>query len=57
VRNDQLIEEHLGAPRKSKRSDGIFVIGVLLALGVIVCTGIAVSLFVLQQVIKLLSGH
>ncbi len=57
VRNHQLIKEHMGAPRKSTRSDWIFVVGVLLALGVIVCAGIAVSLFFLQQVIKLLSGH
>ncbi len=45
VRNHQLIKEHMGAPRKSTRSDWIFVVGVLLALGVIVCAGIAVSLF------------
>ena len=57
ARNHQLIKEHMGAPRKSKRSDWIFVIGVLMALVVIVCAGIAVSLFVLQQVIQLLSGH
>ena len=57
ARNHQLIKEHMGAPRKSKRSDWIFVIGVLVALGVIVCVGIAVSLFFLQQVIKLLSGR
>ena len=57
VRNYQLVKEHMGAPRKSKRSDWVFVIGVLLALGVVVCAGIAVSLFFLQQVIKLLSGR
>ena len=57
ARNHQLIKEHMGAPRKSQRSDWVFVIGVLLALGVIVCAGIAVSLFFLQQVIKFLSGQ
>ena len=57
ARNHQLIKQHMGAPRKSKRSDWIFVIGVLLALGVIVGVGIFVSLFVLQQVINLLSGR
>jgi len=57
ARNHQLIKEHMGAPRKSKRSDWIFVIGVLLTLGVIVSVGILVSLFVLQQVINLLSGR
>ena len=57
ARNHQLIREHMGAPRKAKRSDWIFVVGVLLALGLIVCAGIAVSLFFLQQLIQLLSGH
>ena len=57
ARNHQLLKEHIGAPRKAKRSDWIFVIGVLLALGVIVCAGIAVSLFFLQQLINLLSGR
>ena len=57
ARNHQLIKEHMGAPRKSKRSDWIFVIGVLLALGVIVGIGIFVSLFVLQQILNLLFGR
>ena len=57
ARNHQLIKEHMGAPRKSKRSDWIFVIGVLLVLGIIVGVGILVSLFVLQQLINLLSGR
>jgi hypothetical protein len=57
ARNHRLIQEHMGAPRKSKRSDWIFVIGVLLALGVIVCVGLFVSLFVLQQVLKFISGR
>lgn len=55
ARNYQLLQEHLGAPRQSQRSDWIFVIGVLLALFVIVCAGIAVSLFVLQQLLRLFS--
>lgn len=57
ARNHQLIKEHMGAPRKSKRSDWIFVICVLVALVVIVCAGIFVSLFFLQQLIRLVSGH
>lgn len=55
ARNYQLLKEHMGAPRRAKRSDWIFVIGVLLALFVIVCAGIAVSLFVLQQLFRLLA--
>ena len=33
ARNHQLIKEHMGAPRKSKRSDWIFVIGSPARLG------------------------
>lgn len=56
ARNHELIKEHLGAPRKSRRSDWVFVIAVLFALVVLVGVSIAVSLFVLQQIIHLLSG-
>ncbi len=52
ARNHQLLKEHMGAPRKSQRSDWIFVIGVLLALVAIAAAGIAVSFFVLQQMLN-----
>jgi len=57
ARNHQLIKEHMGAPRKSNRSDWIFVFGVLIALAVIVGIGIFVSLFVLQQLLRIVSGR
>lgn len=60
ARNYELIKKHTaaaGPARKSGRSDWIFVIGVLLALGLIVSAGIFISLFVLQQLIHLLSGR
>ncbi|MGI9087768.1 MAG: DUF4112 domain-containing protein [Chthoniobacterales bacterium] len=57
ARNHQLLKEHMGAPRKSDRSDWIFVIGVLLALFVIVCAGIAVSFFMLQQLLRLFANR
>ena len=57
ARNHKLIKEYTGGHRKAGRGDWIFVLGILIALGVIVCAGIVVSLFVLQQLIKLVTGH
>ncbi len=57
VRNHQLIKAYVGGRRKAGRGDWIFVFGVLVLLGVLVAAGITVSLFVIQQLIKLLSGH
>ncbi len=55
ARNHRLIKEYTGGRRIARRSDWIFVFGILLALGVIVCAGIAVSFFVLRQLIGLFS--
>ncbi len=57
ARNHRLVQEFAGGRRSAERSDWIFVVGVLVALGVVVAAGLLVSLFVLQQVVKLLSGH
>ena len=60
ARNYELIRKHTaagGPARKSGRGDWIFVVGVLLALVLIVSAGILVSLFVLQQLIQLVSGR
>ncbi len=57
VRNYELLKRHAAAPRITRRSDWIFVGGVLLALFVIVCAGIAVSLFVLQRLANALGMH
>ena len=57
ARNYELIKKFsTGARRTARRSDWVFVIGVLVALVLIVCTGIAISLFLLQQLIKFASG-
>ncbi len=57
VRNHQLIKEYGGGRRKPGRSDWIFVFGILILLGVLVAAGITVSLFLVQEMIKLISGH
>ncbi|CAN5574974.1 hypothetical protein BH20VER1_BH20VER1_13740 [soil metagenome] len=54
ARNYKLLQEHAGPRRKSNRSDWIFVVGVLLLLGTIVLVGLALSLFIIQQLLRLL---
>ncbi|MGI8819790.1 MAG: DUF4112 domain-containing protein [Chthoniobacterales bacterium] len=60
ARNYELLKKHgaSGAsPRRSSRKDWLFVVGVLAALAVIVAVGIIVSLFVIQQLIRLFTGR
>ena len=49
-RNYELLKRHAATPGVSRRSDWIFVGAVLLALLVIVSTGIAVTLFVIATI-------
>lgn len=55
LRNYDLLQRHIGAPARSQKGDWIFVGVVLALLFVIVCAGILVSLFVLQQLVHLLN--
>lgn len=57
ARNHQLIKDYAGGHRKVSRSDWIFVFGILILLGLLVAAGITVSLFFVQQLIRLLSGR
>jgi len=57
ARNYQIIKDHSITPGVSRRSDWIFVVAVLGVLLALVCLGIAVSLFLLQQLVNFLSGH
>jgi hypothetical protein len=57
ARNYRILQEHTTGMRKARRSDWIFVIAVLSILFLVVCAGIAVSIFVLQQLGKFLSGR
>ena len=57
ARNYEIIKNHrLGSAPPSK-SDWLFVIGVLVALFVVVCAGIAVSLLVLGALARLMFGR
>ena len=60
ARNYEILKQHMSsgaAARKSRRSDWVFVIGVLVVLALIVCAGILISLLVVQQLIRLVSGR
>jgi hypothetical protein len=57
VRNYQIIQEHMGAPRVSHWSDWVFVLGVLLLLFVVVGLGLVVSFLFLQLIARLLTGR
>ena len=57
ARNYQIIKEHLGAPRVSRRSDWIFVITVLVLLCAIVGCGLLVSFLFFWEIARLLGNH
>ena len=57
ARNYQIIKEHLGAPRVSRRSDWIFVIAVLVLLCAIVGCGLLVSFLFFWEIARLLGNH
>jgi hypothetical protein len=54
ARNYELLKRHTAAPRRSTRSDWIFVVAVLAALVVILVISIAVSFWLLYGLAKLL---
>ena len=56
-RNYELLQRHLATPARSRKSDWLFVSLVLGVLFLIVCTGLLVSFFVLEQIFRLLSPH
>jgi hypothetical protein len=55
LRNYELLQRHVGAPGRSRKSDWIFVGVVLGLLFVIVCAGLLVSIFVLEQLFHALN--
>ena len=54
VRNHQLLQKHLGASRKARKSDWIFVMVVIGLLFLVVATGILVSILLLRAMLHLL---
>jgi hypothetical protein len=57
ARNYRLLQQHIDRPTRSRKSDWIFVGAVLVLLFLIVCTGLLISFWVLQQILKLLGAH
>lgn len=59
ARNHELIKKHTAGGsgvRKAGRGDWIFVVGVIVALSALVCAGIFVSLYLVQQLFRIVSG-
>jgi hypothetical protein len=56
VRNHQILKNHVAAPGTSRRSDWIFVIAILALVFAVVCLEIAVGLFFLRQLARLLGS-
>jgi hypothetical protein len=52
VRNYELLQQHRGMPRRTRRGDWIFVLVVLGLLFVCVCAGLIVSFFILRAIMK-----
>jgi hypothetical protein len=57
ARNYEIIKHHRLGSSAPKRTDWLFVIGVLLLLFLIICAGIAISFFLLGASAKLLFGR
>src|SRR6266851_5005679 len=51
ARNYQILQAYLAEPKRTRRSDWIFVIAILLLLSLIVSAGLLVSFFLLQQIL------
>lgn len=56
ARNYEIIKNHRLGTSPPKRSDWLFVIGILFALVMIVCVGIAISFLVLGAIARLVLG-
>src|SRR4051812_39625802 len=57
ARNYEIIKNHRLGPSPPRRSDWLFVIGILVLLVVIVCVGIAISFLILGAMARLLFGR
>jgi len=56
-RNYDLLKQHsTGLRRGATRSDWVFVIGVVIGLALIVLSGVAISVFLLNQLFKVMSA-
>ena len=55
TRNYNLLQQHMIAPQKSRKSDWVFVAAVLGLVFMIVCAGLLVSVLVFNELLKVLS--
>jgi Domain of unknown function (DUF4112) len=55
TRNYNLLQRHINAPQRSRKSDWMFVAAVLGLLFVIVCAGLLATVLIFNELLKLLS--
>jgi len=57
ARNYEIIKTHRLGPSGPRRSDWLFVIGILVVLFAVVCVGLAISFLILGAMMRLLVGR
>ncbi|MEY2547623.1 MAG: hypothetical protein QOD64_205 [Verrucomicrobiota bacterium] len=57
ARNYEILKHHRLGSSPPRASDWVFVVGILVALVVIVCVGIAISLLILGAVVRVMFTH
>jgi Domain of unknown function (DUF4112) len=57
ARNYEIIKNHRLGPSVARRSDWLFVVGVLVVLFLVVCAGLAVSFLILGALVRLFLGR
>ena len=57
ARNYDLIKQHLATPARSRKSDWLFIGGILFILFLTFCAGLVVSYFFLNAIVHLFSGR
>jgi hypothetical protein len=57
ARNYEILKHHRLGSSPPRASDWVFVVGILVALVVVVCVGIAISLLILGAVVRVMFTH
>ncbi len=57
ARNYRILQTHAASQGRSRRSDWVFVIGVLGVLFLVVSLGLVASFIVLREIARLITGH
>jgi hypothetical protein len=56
-RNYNLLQQHIEAPARPSKGDWVFVVSVIAVILLVIFGGLIVSVWILQQMLKLLGAH